>query len=129
MIVGFDYWQVISHFPKETGILADVLYLQGHDVHVISAIGKSRIGTIANDVCESWGDFRREKIHEVVFNKSRESPELKLAKCKELGITLFFDDRDDVCELLNQNGIVAMRVTRKDGSRFDLRSERESKEV
>jgi acid phosphatase class B len=125
MKIGFDYWQVISHYPNEMGVLADSLYLNGHDVHVISAIGKHRIGTIASEVKKVWGDFRDEKIHEVVFDNPRQSPELKLAKCKELGITMFFDDRDDVCRLLNQNGIVAMRVTRKDNSTYDLEGERE----
>ena len=124
MKVGFDYWQVISHYPRETGMLADALYLCGHDVHVISAIGSQRIGTIADEVCKVWGNFRREKIHEVVFDDPIQSPELKLAKCKELGITMFFDDRDDVCRLLNKNGIVAMRVTRKDNSTYDLQAER-----
>lgn len=124
MIVGFDYWQVISHYHEETGALADSLYLTGHDVHVISAIGKSRIGTIAADVKRVWGDFNDNKIHEVVFDSPKQSPELKLAKCKELGITMFFDDRDDVCRLLNENGIMAMRVTRKDNSTYDLQAER-----
>jgi hypothetical protein len=36
---------------------------------------------------------------------------------------MFFDDRDDLCRLLNQHGIVAMRVTRKDGSMYDLGAE------
>jgi acid phosphatase class B len=124
MKIGFDYWQVVSHYPNETGVLADSLYLAGHDVHVISAIGKQRIGTIADEVCKIWGDFRREKIHEVVFDNPIQSPELKLAKCKELGITVFFDDREDVCRLLNKNGIMAMRVTRKDNSTYDLGAER-----
>lgn len=123
MKVGLDYWQVISHYPEETGILADALYLTGHEVHVISAIGKDRVGTVADDVCKVWGDFRREKIHEVVFDDPRQSPELKLAKCQELGITMFFDDRDDVCRLLTKHGILAMRVTRKDGSVYDLGAE------
>jgi acid phosphatase class B len=124
VIIGFDYWQVISHFPNETGAFADALYLNGHDVHVISAIGKGRIGTIADEVCKIWGDFNRRKIHEVVFDSPKQSPELKLAKCKELGVTVFFDDRDDVCRLLNANGIMALRVTRKDNSTYDLGAER-----
>lgn len=124
MKIGMDYWQVISHYPEQMGVLADALYLFDQDVHVISAIGKDRIGTIADEVCKVWGDFRREKIHEVVFDNPSQSPELKLAKCKELGITMFFDDRDDVCRLLNKNGILAFRVTRKDNSTYDLGAER-----
>lgn len=124
MIIGFDYWQVISHYPQEIAQICDAMYDAGHETHVISAIGKTRIGTIAGDVHQHWPEYPSDNIHEVVFKKSSESPELKLAKCKELGITLFFDDRDDVCRLLNANGILAMRVTRKDGSVFDVKAER-----
>lgn len=63
------------------------------------------------------------QVHEVVFNDSRESPALKLAKCRELGIEVFYDDREDVCAILNRNGILAMRVARRDGSAHDLDAE------
>lgn len=125
MIVGFDYWQVISHYPQEIGLIADGLEeYAGAEIHVISAIGKTRIGTIAKDVQDKWPTFPHTRIHEVVFKKSRESPELKLAKCKELGITMFFDDRQDVCDLLNANGILAFKVPRKDLTSTDLSGER-----
>jgi len=124
MTVGFDYWQVISHYPTQLAELADALYEAGWTIHVISAIGKGRIGTIATDVHKHWPTFPDDLIHEVIFDNPKQSPELKLAKCKELGIQMFFDDRDDVCRLLNANGIVAMRVTRKDNSTYDLGAER-----
>lgn len=126
MIVGFDYWQVISHYPDEMGEIADGLDHYGHKVHVISAIGKTRVGTIAADVKDSWPGFSSEDVHEVVFKKSRESPGLKLAKCKELGITMFFDDRKDVCDLLNANGILAFLVPRKGDIKTDTEAERDS---
>lgn len=124
MIVGFDYWQVISHYPKELAQVADALYEAGHTIHVVSAIGKQRIGTIVGNVHEHWPTFPDDMIHEVVFDNAAQSPELKLAKCQELGIQMFFDDRDDVCRLLNKNGIIGMRVTRKDNSTYDLQAER-----
>lgn len=37
---------------------------------------------------------------------------------------MFFDDREDVCRLLNQHGILAVRVLRKDGDGQDLQTER-----
>lgn len=135
MKIGFDYWQVISHYPEKIGHLMFILgsAMPDDEVHVISAIGKGRIGTIKGEVYKSlnnagWGTpnwcVKPENIHEVVFDSPKESPELKLALCKELGLEIFFDDRDDVCRLLNANGILAMRVTRKDNSTYDLDAER-----
>lgn len=124
MVIGFDYWQVISHYPDDFEWLYTAFTWQGADVHVISAIGETRKGTIVKEVQNHWPWFDEDNVHEMVFKNPRESPELKLEKCKELGITMFFDDRDDVCRLLNKNGIVALRVTRKDNSTYDLEAER-----
>ena len=124
MIVGFDYWQVISHYPEETGVLAESLRQRGHEVHVVSAIGRGRVDTVAGEVGQNWRDFPEGNVHEVVFDDASQAPELKLAKCRDLGITMFFDDRDDVCRLLNAHGIMAMRVTRKDDGAQDLEAER-----
>ena len=109
MIVGFDYWNVLSHYPRQIGHLMAVHEAAGDEVHVISAIGRGRIGTVEAEV-RVVSDVPT--VHEVVFSHSRESPELKLAKCFELGIEIFYDDREDVCRLLAQNGILALRVPR-----------------
>ncbi len=111
MIVGFDYWQVLSHYPGPFAHLIQAHDLVGDTVHVVSAIGRGRIGTVAAEVAEIT---RVPQVHEVVFAHPRESPVLKLAKCPELGIELFYDDREDVCRLLNAAGIVALRVLRRD---------------
>jgi acid phosphatase class B len=134
MIIGFDYWQVLSHYPELlTKLILRIDSMPDTEIHVISAIGKTRIGTIKGEVFKTINKagymnphkvVHPDNIHEVVFDSPKESPELKLAKCKELGIEMFFDDRDDVCRLLNANGIMAMRVTRKDNSTYDLDAER-----
>lgn len=128
MKVGFDYWQVISHYPDQIYELIASLENNANDTHIISAIGKTRIGTIPDEVSKLYPNFSKgylkNCVHEVVFKKSRESPELKLAKCKELGIQMFFDDRKDVCDLLNANGILAFQVPRRDANLTDLQGER-----
>ena len=121
MIVGFDYWQVLSHYPERISHLIDVHEQAGDEVHVISAIGRNRIGTVEREV---RAITPHGTVHEVVFRDPRESPFLKLAKCQELGIDVFYDDRDDVCRVLNKHGILALRVTRRDGSTYDLGAER-----
>lgn len=121
MIVGFDYWQVLSHYPRQIGHLIRIHERAGDEVHVISAIGLGRIGTVEQEVRALTPV---PAVHEVVFTDPRESPYLKLAKCQELGIELFYDDRDDVCRVLTKHGILAVRVTRRDGSTYDLGAER-----
>ncbi len=120
MKIGFDYWQVLSHYPDQFKALIGALAAAGHDVCVLSAVGAGRVDTVEREVRELGLDL---PVHEVVFKHARESPELKLAKCQELGIEVFYDDRDDVCRLLTANGILALRVTRRDGSRYDLEAE------
>jgi hypothetical protein len=119
--VGFDYWQVLSHYPEQFQALANSLLWAGHQVYVLSAVGKNRAGTVEGEVRELGFDI---PVYEVVFDDARQSPELKLAKCQELGIEMFFDDREDVCRLLNQHGILAVRVLRKDDDTHDLQAER-----
>jgi len=120
MIVGFDYWQVLSHYPAQVAHLMAVHDLAGDEVHVISAIGAGRIGTVEAEV-------RRVTevgtVHEVVFRDPRQSPHLKLAKCRELGVEVFYDDREDVCRMLAKHGVLALRVPRRDAG-SDLEGER-----
>lgn len=129
MIVGIDYWQVLSHYPEYfCNLIVQTMSRGINEVHIVSAVGKQRVGTIEAEVREIMdragvGAYRP-FVHEVVFENPSQSPELKLAKCKELGIEVFYDDRDDVCRLLTKNGILALRVGRKDNSTYDLGSER-----
>lgn len=120
-IIGLDYWQVISHYTDYFKEYAREMLEAGHEVHILTAVGKDRAERVMDDI-EATGVPYTEK-HMVVFKDPKESPELKLAKCKELGITVFYDDRDDVCRVLNAAGIVAMRVTRRDNSTYDLGAE------
>src|SRR5262245_25253861 len=129
MKIGFDYWQVISHYPIQMGELMSKFATAEGNVHVISAIGKRRAGTIEREVTEAlaqagWDFGACLTVHEVIFDSPSQSPALKLAKCRELGIQVFYDDRDDVCRLLCDNGILALRVTRRDTYVRDVDAER-----
>ena len=121
MIVGFDYWRVLSHYPEQMAHLIRLHDLAGDRVHVVSAIGVGRIGTVEAEVREI---SPLPEVHEVVFSHPSQSPRLKLAKCRELGIEVFYDDREDVCRLLSSHGILALRVPRRDDSRDDVAAER-----
>ena len=120
MKIGFDYWQVLSHHGDRLRPLIDACTAAGHEVVVISAVGHRRAGTVEPAV-RALGFAM--PVHEVVFSDPRESPQLKLARCSELGVTVFYDDRDDVCRLLSRHGILALRVTRQDATGSDLGAE------
>lgn len=132
MIIGIDYWNTISAFPYQMGHLAARLVAGYADdsgnnddwagVVVISAVGGKSAGKVADDVISHIPWFPRKNVYEVRFNHPRESPALKLAKCQELGVGMFFDDRQDVVDLLNENGILAFKVPRQTAS--DQGSER-----
>lgn len=120
-IIGLDYWQVISHYTDYFKGFAEEMLEAGHEIHIVSAVGDKRFRTVSKDIDKTGVPYT--KKHIVLFDNPAQSPELKLEACKKIGITVFYDDRDDVCRLLNKNGIVAMRVTRKDNSTYDLESE------
>jgi acid phosphatase class B len=120
VIVGFDYWQVLSHYPEQFAHLIAVHARAGDTVHVVSAIGAGRIGTVEAEV-RRW--TAEPAVHEVVFRDPREAPFLKLAKCQELGVEVFYDDREDVCQVLAKHGILALRVPRREGG-GDVEGER-----
>lgn len=132
MIVGFDYWNVISHHPKHIAYLMQsaeygsmMLSDTPWHVRVISAVGKARAGTVEKEVDAVLKPYISRKfyrVHEVVFNKPSESPQLKLELCRKLGVEMFFDDRQDVCDLLNANGILAFKVPRKE-NKTDIEAE------
>lgn len=121
--VGFDYWQVLSHYPNEFFTLGMALQSDGVEVVVISAVGRQRAGSVVREA-QRVLDIDSRNVHEVLFKHPSESPELKLAKCKELEVTMFFDDRKDVCDLLNANGILAFQVPRKQRGKSDIEAER-----
>lgn len=110
-IVGFDFHNVLDlHFQ-----MVDLLWTfveAGYEVHVISAVGPKRAGTIASEVEKILGKGHGVQVHEVVFKHPRESPPLKAKMAASLDIGVFFDDRADVCEAMNAHGILGLQVPR-----------------
>lgn len=120
--IGLDYWNTCSAYPGYFRWLAEATLTAGGEVHVISAIGRSRQGTVAREIARLA--IPATAVHEVIFSHPRESPELKTAAALALGISVFYDDRDDVCRVMTATGkILALRVTRA-GQGSDLTAER-----
>jgi len=121
MRIGLDYWQVCSHWPYFRDLSA-ALMAAGHEVYVISGVGDRTRGTVAADVAARG--ITCTAVHEVWFAHPRESPALKLELCLSLGIGVYYDDRADVCDLLNEHGILALHVPRRRPGQHDLAAER-----
>ena len=111
MRVGIDYWNTISHNVETFTDLARALLAAGHEVHIVTAVGHVRKKTVRADI-EAL-DIPHTDVHVVIFDHPREAPTRKYAVCKAVGITLFFDDRMDTCEYLNERSIVACNVLRR----------------
>ena len=118
MTVGIDYYRTISAYPQQFGLMISNLLHGGETVYIVSAVGGKSAGTVRQAVLDlyPWLSAYTDMVHEVRFRRPHESPALKLAKCKELGIEIFYDDRSDVCDLLNENGILAFKVPRVNGT-------------
>lgn len=120
MILGLDYWQTLSANKEKLLELADCVIKAGGEVHVITAVGKQRGDKVRDDINELLGDYRIPiDVHVVIFDHPREAPELKLAKCLELGVDIMIDDRRDITTLLKKNDIVGLNIMRKDNRTYD----------
>lgn len=108
MVVGFDYWNTISQNVNLFSSLASSIISEGGKVYIISAVGSVRIQTTQAAI-EQLG-IPNDGIILCEFKHPSEAPQLKLAVCQSYGIQMFFDDRRDICELLNKNGILACNV-------------------
>ena len=113
MIIGLDFYKTISAFHKEFRAIASSLMSDGHKVVIISALGKS---TSLENYKRHVREFAKthsipyDTLHVIQFDKDEEIPQLKLEACEIHGVQIYFDDREDVCQKLQENGIVAMRV-------------------
>ena len=114
MIIGLDFYDTITRKPEIFRQLSDALCRQGNKVHIISAVRSENITRLLNNLKKSGVEYT--SVNPVVYKEHSEIPQLKLEKALELGIDIFFDDMKDVCDLLNQNGIISCLVV---GGSFD----------
>jgi hypothetical protein len=110
MNIGIDFHNVIDAYPIDFRFLAHLFFDTGHEVHVVSAIGPKRVGTIENAVKELYIPYTA--VHEVVFQHPKEAPVLKADKGQQLWLSMHFDDRQDVCDEMNRRGILCFKVPR-----------------
>jgi hypothetical protein len=107
---GFDYWKTLSHHHDVLVPLIDALVTCGNRVVVISACGKDKEKTTP-DVIATLNLPLSVEIHMVIWDgdKQETAPEIKHKKAKELGVDVFFDDREDICTYFNERGLPCFR--------------------
>ncbi len=108
MTYGFDYWKTISTHQEVLLPMIHALVSAGHKVYIISAASVKREQTTPEEI-NKLGLPEGVEIHMCIWSYHQEAPQLKLQKCKELGVDMFFDDREDTCQYLSENGIPCFR--------------------
>ena len=110
MKIGFDWGGVLDEFGEQFAQVAGALKAGDHEIYVVSAINageeeirKQQVESIMPGVCT-------ETVTLVATWENQ--PKAKLVACQEKGIEWFFDDREDITELLRRNGIMAFTVKR-----------------
>lgn len=116
MIIGFDYFKTLTTHHKVFKPLARAIIETGGKVYIISALSDQADKANYEKSLEKFLtdiNFPYTSFVVVVFPKGQEDdniPFLKLEKAQELEIELYIDDREDVVELMSQNGIVGLLV-------------------
>lgn len=116
MVLGLDYYNTITEQPDLFRGLTELMHDLGVKVYIVSAVGRKTDPANLSRYIESMHEFITthnivvDGVHALEFDEPREIPEIKRSKCAELGITHYFDDRNDVCTWLTENGIKGYRV-------------------
>src|SRR5580698_2807282 len=110
MRVGFDFHNVLDAWPNQVTDLMRRHKYYGDYVCVLSAVGRNRKGTVAEQV-HAYTVYV-DDIYEAAFSNSRESPMLKTAAAVALKLNVFYDDRQDVCDEMTSQGILCFKVPR-----------------
>jgi uncharacterized HAD superfamily protein len=113
MNIGFDFHRTIDLYPKEFSVLIGSLVSERNNISIISAVGK-KVNTknyrqrVVEFLEENSIPFHHFEI--IVFQDKSEIPKLKLESCKRNEISMYFDDRADVCDILIKNNILSFKV-------------------
>ena len=116
MLIGLDWFGTITKEPELFALVTSLLKQHGDIIYIISAVRKKEWDENAERYKQKvLADLKEnnivfDELYTVEFEDPKEVPYVKLEKCKELKIEYFFDDRNDVCFILNENGIITARV-------------------
>ena len=108
MKIGFDYWHVCTRYPAYFQSLATLALAAGHEVYVVSVVSPDYPGSVRAEIAALGIPVTA--VHQITFTKPGQSAQLKVSRCLELGIAVFYDTRDDVCRMLAARSVLAMRV-------------------
>lgn len=104
MNVGLDFYGTIEKYPKAFKGLTDNY---GGAVYIITAVKSGNEKEVMRLIKRTK---IKAEVHIVTYENFWEVPKLKLRKCQELKIKLFFDDLQATVDLLNKHHITAIKV-------------------
>ena len=116
MIIGFDFYKTLSAYPRKFRTLISSYISEGHHIVVISALSdRSDVENYTRHMKDflAQHNLTYHELQVVVFHDDQEIPDVKLEACKEKGVEVYYDDREDVCQKLNENDILAFKVGHK----------------
>ncbi len=116
MKIGVDYYNTITRLPELFKLINSILAVKECEIIIVTAVakkehdpeGKLYRARVEKDLQEK--NIYYDQIIVVEFTEPKEVPYLKLEVCQKYDIEYFFDDRNDVCTLLQESGIIAAKV-------------------
>jgi hypothetical protein len=108
VIVGIDYHDTISTYPRLFKELAQQILSAGGSVHIVSAVGPSHEKEYTKAIRRCGVPYTSIEI--IVYEQHWQAPKLKLHLAESLGIEMMIDDRLDTCQLFASRGILALKV-------------------
>lgn len=109
MKLGIDWDGTMASYPNAFRRLVKF----ATEVHVITLNPYLELETvrIAMELDKDMSDVKVRKHvypHEILGHDETLAPEWKSDKCNELGIDIFFDDREDICQMVEQTSCAAV---------------------
>lgn len=108
MILGLDFYDTISAYPKALRLLANDIIVSGGQVHIVTAIkrvNEERVYRHIRDARVPYSD-----IHIVFYENYNDIPKLKVPVYKELGCDIIVEDNPMVILEARLRGLCALEI-------------------
>ena len=108
MNLAIDYYGTIEKNPRHYRRLAEAVRGGGGAVFIISAVEAPNVGRAERDIKKAR--VPNDGVHVITYDKYLAVPKLKLAKCKELEVSVLIDNRADTVAVVSRHRIVGLKA-------------------